>query len=1734
MRLRAALRRLPAGIVCAILTVVPAAWIALAGVRFLTVRVDQALAQLTPVAVAETSAWLERPVRIKSIKPVVTVSWLLAVLRRPDDVGDIPIEMRGVELGARPVEAKVLGRDWLARAETVSATISAPGLAGDDRSGQALPKVRVNGLDLVVVRAPDGSWPIARLFPKGKRPPDPKRPPFRTRLEFRDSKVEVVDWASGSRKRRQSGPVTNRFDLDRVDIDLSGSRLIHFAGKAVATPGSPTAARLAGDVRVDGSIARGRPGKSVFAPARAAGPFTVMVRARGVDIPYAASYLPWDIPARITRGRGDIDLAWMPRWDAPVDVLVRGEVWGVDADLAARPEAPIRDASGKMEWSGGVLAGTVDGQVAGVRIRGSAVVDGSLAGARPRVLARLEPTSVPVATVRRFLPEQSIPRDLILPATMEIGNTVVRGPIDSPSVKTAVVARNVQWKDVPSASRLTLPLSWDRGVLNAGPLAGDLAEGGSLGGRVHWESRSGVGRTEIALRGVPLGGFGAIARQDALWRPRGLADADIQLGFRTGLRRGVAVSGRVVGTVRKPALGGLRFDRSEFSVEVAGSRLALRRARLSGDAGLVDVTGEFGVGQPLRLEGRLIGVDLAALSLHAGWQEAAGVLSSSVRIDGEPEAPTIRLDDFSILGPRVSWGGREVSADSLRGDGIEIVRDPRGTGWTARAQNPVRVALVPAEVLVQGAVTGIGSEPRLDLDARISQLDIERVLPGLMASQVGWAPGWLRDDPLWAGLASDLGWVAAPPDVTGRIVSAQGRITGPLETPALDARFDVRRAKWADLPLDSLRGGVRYGTDGWEWNDLEAESALGRLRGVASLPADGALRGRFEINPLRLAGLGPWTGESVALGGTVALSATLSGTADTPVVSGSLRVVDPVDIGGVLLEPTEIGDWNVSGSRSPEGNWSARFAMGRFLARVAGTDVAVSGIEASWPGGNLDAQVEWAVPRIEELAGRLQELPVLTDRLNQWLRSTAASIPPDVDMRLRSRARVTGRSLGSDEPVWEAKVSLDGSDARVGPVRFPVATAAMAFRGRTLTMEGLRFEGPAAIVDGAGSIEFPTSEAEGIGLDLRLESLSPSLELVRAFDPDFPLFGDLDSVTIVAQGTTRSPRIQATAEGSGLVFKTPDRPPLSLDRIRVNARVLRDRDGDLLLGVDDGLIVRGDEEIRWDIELPIDADARRVVASRPIRRMEARARGVKLATLAAFAKLPVENVEGQLTGRLALEGTLNQPSLRGEVRVDAGEARFVRVGTARRGPANDISELALALEMAGREVRVRKARLALGSPAAQPDRPGGALDVDGVLRLDNLEDFTQLFVRPEAGARPPQLRGTVDLVARLQGIRPDIDNLTGLAGMRDLRGQLGLSEAGRATVDGTVTITGSLLEPLVATRNGNPLRLGDVFLRLPRPSAVVATRPAPVIDPRWRIEMAVPGDARVVLADTPVVRLEFLGRGNVQLAGALSQPTIVGTLAPTGGYLRYPLARLDLQRGGTARIEYGGQRVGVSLAGVSAEGKITGVGGGGGRRSDSALVNVGLGAAGTLLETTYRIQATFNGGIDLSGTSGTDLLQQVGLSAEPPLSRQQILELLGARRQFDLFTSGDIEQAMLGIGRRFADTGLVSGLFRPLTTNVRSAFGLDVFDVNYSLNGTAFVRVVRRLPEPMDRFTVEFGQSFLNREASSNRLPYQFGVNYELFQFQQRRWFVPRLLLGVAASSEQRDTLSFIRGSVNY
>jgi hypothetical protein len=208
--------------------------------------------------------------------------------------------------------------------------------------------------------------------------------------------------------------------------------------------------------------------------------------------------------------------------------------------------------------------------------------------------------------------------------------------------------------------------------------------------------------------------------------------------------------------------------------------------------------------------------------------------------------------------------------------------------------------------------------------------------------------------------------------------------------------------------------------------------------------------------------------------------------------------------------------------------------------------------------------------------------------------------------------------------------------------------------------------------------------------------------------------------------------------------------------------------------------------------------ARRILPDKRIDELSMTANKVQMKTLADALQWKSIDISGELNGSVSVAGTLNKPMLGGSVSLtDVSAALTSQVS--KRQMVSALKSGNVAFGLSGNRATVTRGEILLASPPSQPKLSGGAAKLTGFVQLDNLEDFTQLFQKAEANQPVARLRGQYKLDIVANALRPEINNLTAWLEVKDLKGANGLGEALSAQVDGTIRITGDILNPVFST-----------------------------------------------------------------------------------------------------------------------------------------------------------------------------------------------------------------------------------------------------------------------------------------------------------------------------------------------
>jgi hypothetical protein len=1765
--------------------------------RALVHRIDAHLQQLTPIAAAEASAYLGRDVTLGRIATDLSVRTLWGLWRHPTATAVFPLALEEIALANRPEERALAGSPQLARARRVTLYISLPGLRGGRAVQEALPRIVVEDPELVLVRQPDGRFNVERILPKPTEPPDITKPAFQTsvvvdggKVRFRDYQAFPAPPGTPRRPTPRATFVDNFFDRIAGTADLSRPDAIRFDAAARPQPGTATARRLTGTVTSSGTVARGEPGARPDSPEADSALYLIHARAQGAQ---AAYWLPYALRLdgfRVTAGRADVSVTVFgprgatPSGPRPPAILrTAAQFAGAAVDLPTVAEAPpITDITGSLIVDDSVLTVAARGTSLGepVRVRGSLWNLQPAAGAVPTVYAQVE---LPRAPVGALLARSRVrlPVGLTVGSEAALRDVIVSGPLTDPAISAEVRDARVGWKGFPSVHVRTARVLYAHRAIAVDGLIAAVDGGGTLTGSALIPlQRTGDGLFQIRATQLDLAQIAALRTTEARLRLSGRVGGDV-----VGTLRAGAVT---LGANLRAEAGGLRLgqlaipDAAARVRRLADGTLALDTLRLASPAGIVTARGS---GSERRIAFRALanGIDLAAVGGILGQPDLAGLASASAQITGTLARPRITVSDLVALNPRFGPSdGRRLALDTVRSERLEIVGLGTPAGPTVLFDLPLRLRRFPALVSVTGRVGALGPlpgktiDPILALSARVTNLDVEEVL-----RQVG-------------GVQSASG---GDINASALVTEAQATITGTGRRPLVAGTVRLGRLLLGPYPVDDGEANFVYDKGAVSLSEIRLTASIGEVTGGLRLDRQGNLSGRLEAPRLQLESLSFLTQESIGrLGGALVVSAEIGGTREKPEIHA--RVLPRADDSGAV-STVEVAGTRLSQVSVPEIDLRADLTGSKPAVSIAvpslsfaqeSARVALSEIRYDEGTGRASATLAVTEGRLETLVATLRRSRLDETEAGARLLAGLDGLPAPFDGAFTLQANVAASlSHGRlQRPVGRATLTL--RDLHAGPANASAVTATISLDDRRVTIDAfraqLRRENGGAddaviVAQRGGTLLLPGPDGGPVRFErLAFDALGTSLDAVRAFAPEFPLEGKVD-LSASLEGTSERYQLTASVDGADLLYRPPlaqeDRPlpgappvagppspgtGLEIARLRFELGLERFPDGRREIVVRDGLVRRGAEDVGDLVSFDADLSTvdvrirdRGAPAGSPLRTVTRLAPDAPLTAQIGIQRLNVETLAGvalaapgmrerlkragtdlraggALTGNVTVGGTFARPALGGRLTLANGRLRLANTSVARRDLINPITDLDLDIALDGNTVRIENARLALGAPQGR-SASAGSLQVRGTVSLDNLAEL----VRPNTSGEAARLDGRFDLTARFDGFTPDAENVTALL-VTEVPG--GLGEAVRARLDGEVTISGPLERPRIASRA--PLQLTQATLLLPRrPSPPPREKPAPVLNPEFAIEIAIPKGARVANAGS-VLPFLFEANGSMQVTGSAADPRVRADLVATGGRLYYFSAPFRVKRDGRISLVYADRGSSVRVDELQAEASILWNGSlsyarrisQGGTFLDT-FGNETIGASGALGSAQrVKVTATLNGPLDLLGDGTGREQAQVSLTSDPPLSQTQILALIGSEAQIQQIARGDAEGALRSGFQQVTNNYVIPRLLDPLTRSLADVLGLDDVRLDYNPDGTALVQITSFLPAPLQRVSVSLSRSFQTRGSSVGQpRPLLYSINYDLFAFRPGSRLQPRIQIGVS-SNEQREVLSYLRGTISY
>lgn len=1748
-------------------------------------RVDRELAEAKPLIEHEVSAALERPVRFARLSPDLSLATIQKALAQET----LPVELTGLELGSRPRERPWLGQPWLARVPRVRASLSLAAVREGKLEERGVREVILDAPEAVVFRRPDGRLSVLDFLPRPKTAPDPKATPFQTTVTVHSARVRFRDFASPLAPGRLEENAVERVE---ATAELTGTRTVRFVARAF--PAGRTRLRIGAPLFVEGSVRRSEPTPRPDSPRPDQPLWSVHAQVRDVDLAYALRYTTTTLPElALTRGRASIE-AWAIQPAAPGTLpLLRASArfGGVDLQLRKPVPIPFTQLAGSATYDSQTLRAVVGGRALGEAFVATGKLEEPL-GRTPTLAATVKMERVPLRKGLALLPQIKLPRELTLGETLTLEGARVSGPLTALEGTARISGITGRWEGLPPV-RASASVAFTPQSVTATEIRANLAGGGVLTGQGSFALKSQLGTFEAHLRGAPLESVTLL--KNLRTPPRGRLAADVQ-----GTIQRETLRGEGVVQTTNLAVAGLSFPAASARLTLRGKQFQLQDGVLAGSSGALRISGTGTLGGQLALEGHLVGAELGQLTEAFGLPGVGGTVSASLALTGTQEAPTLLLRDVTVLQPRYRFEDHLLVADSAhleRGTlrlfstgQVRLELDP---------MQPLRVSHSPAVALVHGTVTGTKDSARLNLIATAENLEVDEILRQLSDEPGRFAPMWLQKDLGYQELLELLEWTGVPkPPISGFVRSARATLSGDAKDPQIEGEATLGRFLVANYPLEGGTLAFSRNSERLRVHTIQLATATGTVQGELGMTTEGILSGNLTAPSLDLDALSSLSGlveKQLGITGALSANLTLAGTAERPLVTVALAEARPIQIAGIPLKELTIAPIVVAPILEKDTPLQgtitlpvAALKLGADAAKITLTearyDLATERLTSSF--GLTEAHLKRVIsllksayldetPEGKDFLSALYKIPEgidgtasLTGTLGFHVASTGLEdltgafrlrstdltfagpqLPEPVQGQLNARASLAGErlTLESAELTVLDPRSEDPAIARLLPHQLKDSKT-----GETTTTKSW--------------LRLPQTKDEKLEYHLTLDTNGLPLQLVRTLFPKLltlPIQGKA-ALTVAADGTPEIPHLTASFYADNLLLGSTigvageaNTPPFPVDLIRFQVEIAAKDEKDWQILVSDGRLAHAKEILTFEGNVPYDNKNERVAADQPLSLRAAidDASGITLSTLGQYLQTGGTKLEGVLRGNVQLAGSLNEPRLAGQLRLENGTARFPNpLQRGVRDVINPVQKLELAVDLAGREIRFPKAELQMaqlptlrtekGKPlpafpplASLPSAGKLTLEPGSLIRIENLEDFTRLFVRKDT-TTAPKLRGEFDLKARFENFQVDADNATALLMDRTLIQSLGggLEEAFKGQISGRFQVTGPLIAPTLASPANAPLALSELSFRVPkRQLPEISTKVDRFFNPRFALALETKNQARL----TKPGIFEFSGLGEVTISGDLEAPKIEGLLSPTGGYFKYPLAPFTVQRGGELRLTYakrleaGQDRLQFDLRAqdVVATGKVQ-VSASNVRASRATPTTFDPSRMSNqipeeLAGRRVTVTASFNGLLPFGDTVlsvGKTQASPIRFTSDPPLSEYAILSLL-----FPLQALSGLSEQALRDGAVALGTGLSSSLLTPLTSQFERLFGLENVSLDYGLDGMANLFFVRRLPEPFDKITIEVRRSFQTRSSSSALLPQFYSINYEIGQLRKGS----RLQLG-ASTNEQRDNQLFIRGALRY
>lgn len=802
----------------------------------------------------------------------------------------------------------------------------------------------------------------------------------------------------------------------------------------------------------------------------------------------------------------------------------------------------------------------------------------------------------------------------------------------------------------------------------------------------------------------------------------------------------------------------------------------------------------------------------------------------------------------------------------------------------------------------------------------------------------------------------------------GLIEILNGTVSGTLSNPRIMADLQGGTISYSGATLGGLQGRlfasrdlVRIAGGKLTVNDSDQSGDLDFTGQYRLQAKTGDLKASWDNLPLRpLAQFD----ERFAVQGSSTGTAELTFNERGPVtgnVSGSL--------GDVALNGQGLGSGPFE-AKVQNGNWSASGSIGSIEQF------------ASLEGFSADAKGNFA--------GRLTSYRISAESLIRLTRARWKDAPEDVRRFVADLTGVVDGTLAFssvDDSFRLQANDLTVSDLSVGGRNVGKLSASLIRSGPAWQVSKLELQNGAERVSGKGSY------GDDGKLNFEGEANKVNLSWLSAFNPDLAVIPAVADASILLDGTTENPHLQASLRVNGILrgdVLTAEPPPsVNLDFIELKDHQL------VAEGAFQAQGFTGDVKFRGPLASILKADPS---GRKPddIFRLEANVAEREISEFKDLMPfLDFERSSGSLGGKITAQGNLDDYELGGGLQFGSAKVgpkllAFKDVRTALENPL-------ISLQLVGGKVQLNaQAESSAGGNLSLNATIPGDLSVGG--------DFQKWL------ASTP-IQGEINL----NGFKVDEGDPAKANVIQGAFASVS-SEAGKPD---PIRISGNLDKPLIA---GN-VAVSGANADLPEFKPGEGTFVHPV-DPQFDISFASVDAVRIRTLAANVVAT---ASGSVR--GTLLTPQATGNFMVRDGTLKLPNARIQLEDGGLILFQMQTNSQGETTVEVPV--------------SLSGRTSVSAKGPSSRYQR-YDITIQVNGDLMRQGD-----LQLIGRSDPPDLSQQEILAIIGQRDLLEALATG----AQNTRNGQFRDA--LIGLFLPtlsdqLTAGLASALNLDYLALDYN------------------------------------------------------------------------------------